>query len=82
MMAKHFIYATAGADAPTCVGLPFFIGTDAGEEGHEVQFALAGDATVLVQDSLIENVHLPTLKEFWQSVRVLGNTVLPLGPLL
>ena len=77
-MAKLFIYATAGADAPTRAGLPFFIGTDAGEEGHEVQFALAGDATVLVQDSLIENVHpvgLPTLKELWQSVRVLGITV-------
>ena len=47
-------------------GCLFFIGTGAGEEGHEVQFALAGDATVLVQDSLIENVHLvglPTLKE-------------------
>ena len=62
-------------NAPTRAGLPFFIGTGAGEEGHEVQLALAGDATVLVQNTLIENVHPvgpPTLKELWQSVRDLG----------
>jgi len=41
-MAKLFIYATAGADAPTRACMPFFIGTGAGEEGHEVQLALAG----------------------------------------
>ncbi|MCH7686220.1 MAG: multidrug transporter, partial [Planctomycetes bacterium] len=47
-MAKLFIYATAGANDPTRACLPFFIGTGASEEGHEVQLALAGDATVLV----------------------------------
>ncbi len=74
-MAKLFIYATAGANDPTRACLPFFIGTGASEEGHEVGLALAGDATVLVQNTLIENVHpvgLPTLKELWQSVRDLG----------
>ena len=74
-MAKFFIYATAGANDPTRACLPFFIGTGASEEGHEVELALAGDATVLVQNTLIENVHpvgLPTLRELWQSVHDLG----------
>lgn len=71
-MAKLFFYATAGAEDPTRAGLPFFIGTGAKEEGHEVTIALAGDATVLVRDALIEHVQpvgLPSLKELWKKVK-------------
>ena len=78
-MAKLFIYGTAGVEDPTRAGLPLFIALGAREEGHEVELALAGDATVLVRNDLIENVHpvgLPTLKELWQSVRNLG---IPVG---
>lgn len=78
-MASLFIYATAGADDPTRAGLPFFIAGGAKEAGHDVEIALAGDATVLVKNTLIENIHpvgLPTMEELWQTIRDLG---IPVG---
>ncbi|MBI4564108.1 MAG: hypothetical protein HY716_05375 [Planctomycetes bacterium] len=63
---KFFINATHGSDDPTRATLSFLQAKGAVEAGHEVKISLSGDAVVLLDLTVAENVHgmgLPPLKE-------------------
>ena len=63
---KFFINGTFGSDDPTRATLTFLQAKGAVEAGHEVKIALSGDAVVLLDPTVQENVlgmGLPPLKE-------------------
>lgn len=49
---KMLFIGTHGSESPTHALLPFLLAQGAVEEGHEVELSLAGDAVVLVRDSV------------------------------
>ncbi len=63
---KFFINGTYGSDDPTRATLAFLQAKGAVEAGHEVKIALSGDAVVLLDSTVAENVlgmGLPPLKD-------------------
>ncbi len=66
-MAKLIYVATHGPDDPTKASMPFHLAVNgAAAAGIEAEINLAGDATVLIQDQIIESVAgvgVPPLKE-------------------
>ncbi len=55
-MARLLINITHGPEHPFRAGLGFLIAGTACEEGHDVSIFLAGDATQLIRDAVIENL--------------------------
>ncbi len=55
-MARLLINITHGPEHPFRAGLGFLIAGVACEEGHDVSIFLAGDATQLIRDAVIENL--------------------------
>ena len=55
-MSSILIQVTAGPDQPTKAALGFLLGKTALEEGHEVNIFLAGDAVMLIQEGVLENL--------------------------
>ena len=65
-MATILYASTFGSDDPTRATLPFVAALGAVEAGHKPQIALLGEATVLMKDYIVEQVHgvgWPALKE-------------------
>ena len=63
---KYLYIGSFGSEDPTRAGLTFVMAKGAKEAGHDVEVALQGDAVVLFNEAVAENVHpmgLPTLKE-------------------
>ena len=63
---KFLYLGSFGSEDPTRAGLIFVMAKGAKEAGHDVEVALQGDAVVLFNETVAENVHpmgLPTLKE-------------------
>ena len=65
-MAKLLIYGTHGVDDPTRATMPFMAASAALDRGHEPIVVLSGDATVLFNDRIaqeIKGVGMPPLKD-------------------
>lgn len=55
-MAKLLIHVTSGPEHPTRAALSFLVGKAAVEAGHEVSLFLAGDATQLLRDAVLDSL--------------------------
>lgn len=72
---KILFHSFVGSENPTRACLPFLQAVANKERGDEVHIALAGDAVVLIRDSVISSVvpiGWPPLKETFQKVVQLG----------
>lgn len=55
-MAKILVHVTTGPENPTKAALAFLVAKAALEEGHEVSMFLAGDATQLLRDAVLDSL--------------------------
>jgi predicted peroxiredoxin len=55
-MAKVLVHLTCGPEHPTKAALAFLVAKAAVEEGHEVSMFLAGDATQLLRDAVLDSL--------------------------
>jgi uncharacterized protein len=55
-MAKLLINITHGPEAPTRAALGFLVGRSALEEGHDVDFFLAGDGVQLLREPVLDGL--------------------------
>jgi predicted peroxiredoxin len=55
-MAKILVHVTCGPEHPTKAALAFLVAKAAVEEGHEVTMFLAGDATQLLRDAVLDSL--------------------------
>jgi predicted peroxiredoxin len=55
-MAKILVHVTCGPEHPTKAALAFLVAKAAVEEGHEVTVFLAGDATQLLRDAVLDSL--------------------------
>jgi uncharacterized protein len=81
-MAKILIHVTTGPENPTKAALAFLVAKTATEEGHDVSMFLAGDATQLLRDSVLDSlVGLGTgsLRESYDAVAAGGVAVYASG---
>lgn len=70
-MAKLLFHALVGSENPTRACFPFLQAVASKERGDDVEIALAGDAVVLIRDSVINAivpVGWPPLKETFEKV--------------
>ena len=81
-MAKILIHGTTGPENPTKAALAFLVAKTATEEGHDVSMFLAGDATQLLRDSVLDSlVGLGTgsLRESYDAVAAGGVAIYASG---
>ena len=65
-MATQLIIGTHGSEDPTKATLPFLLADGAVQAGHQPTILLVGDAAVLMNDAVVDNVHgvgIPPLKD-------------------
>ena len=65
-MARELFIGTHGSEDPTKATLPFLLASGAIDAGHEAGVILMGDAVVLIDSTVADNVQgvgLPPLKE-------------------
>jgi predicted peroxiredoxin len=55
-VAKILVHVTTGPENPTKAALAFLVARAAAEEGHDVAMFLAGDATQLLRDSVLDSL--------------------------
>jgi uncharacterized protein len=55
-VTKLLIHVTSGPENPTKAALAFLVAKAASEEGHEVSMFLAGDATQLLRDGVLDSL--------------------------
>lgn len=55
-MPSVLIHVTCGPESPTKAALAFLVARAAIEEGHEVSMFLAGDATQLLRDAVLDSL--------------------------
>ena len=55
-MAKILVHVTSGPENPTKAALAFLVAKAAIDEGHDVSMFLAGDATQLLRDSVLDSL--------------------------
>ena len=68
---RIFIFTMVGSENPTRANFPIVWAGALHEAGHDVRLELAGDATVLMRDVVVENtaaVGWPSLKEPFDKV--------------
>ena len=81
-MAKILVHVTSGPEHPTRAALAFLVAKAAVEEGHEVSLFLAGDATQLLRDGVLDSlVGLGTgsLRESYDAVVASGTRIYASG---
>jgi predicted peroxiredoxin len=69
---KFLYIGTHGSEDPTRAGLNLLMAKGAKEAGHEVEIALQGDAVILFNETVAENVHpvgIPPIKELLTFMR-------------
>ena len=69
---KFLYIGSFGSEDPTRAGLSFVMAKGAKEAGHDVEVALQGDAVVLFNEAVAENVQpmgLPSLKDLLAFMR-------------
>ena len=72
---KFLFSGTFGSENPTRATLTFLQAKAAHEAGHDVKIALAGDAVVLFNKAVVENVKgmgLPPFAELYAAVKEAG----------
>ena len=65
-MAQLLVISTHGSESPTRATLPWLVAKGAVEAGHQPRIILSGDAAILAQKTVAENVQgvgIPPLKE-------------------
>jgi predicted peroxiredoxin len=55
-VAKILVHVTTGPENPTRAALAFLVARAAVDEGHEVSMFLAGDATQLLRDAVLDSL--------------------------
>jgi hypothetical protein len=68
---RFFIFSLVGSENPTRANFPFVWASALTEAGHEVRIELAGDATVLMRDVVVENmvaVGWPPMRQYVEAV--------------
>jgi uncharacterized protein len=81
-MAKILVHVTCGPEHPTKAALAFLVSKAAVDEGHEVSMFLAGDATQLLRDAVLDSlVGLGTgsLRESYDAVVASGTRIYASG---
>ncbi len=81
-MAKILVHVTSGPENPTRAALAFLVAKAAVDEGHEVSLFLAGDATQLLRDAVLDSlVGLGTgsLRESYDAVVASGARIYASG---
>ena len=81
-MATILVHVTSGPDHPTRAALAFLVAKAAVEEGHDVTLFLAGDATQLLRDAVLDSlVGLGTgsLRESYDAVVASGARIYASG---
>ncbi len=79
---KILVHVTSGPEHPTRAALAFLVAKAAVEEGHEVSLFLAGDATQLLRDAVLDSlVGLGTgsLRESYDAVVASGARIYASG---
>lgn len=74
-MATILYFGKYGSADPTEATFPFHMAVGALEAGHQPQIVLAGEATTLVKDNIIAQIHgvgVPSLKELFDKVIAQG----------
>lgn len=70
-MTKFVYFSTAGFEDPTRATLPFLLAQGALDAGYEVEIILANDATLMMQDRFVWQVHgfgMPPLKDLFETL--------------
>jgi uncharacterized protein involved in oxidation of intracellular sulfur len=70
-MASELFIGTHGSEDPTKASLPFLLANGALDAGHQPAIVLLGDAAVLMNSTVVDNVHgvgYPPLKELMAKV--------------
>jgi len=70
-MASELFIGLHGSEDPTKATLPFLMAGAALDAGHKTAMILVGDAVVLMNSAVADNVHgvgFPPLKEFMAKV--------------
>jgi predicted peroxiredoxin len=81
-VAKILVHVTSGPEHPTRAALAFLVAKAAVDEGHEVSMFLAGDATQLLRDAVLDSlVGLGTgsLRESYDAVVAAGTPLYASG---
>jgi predicted peroxiredoxin len=81
-VAKILVHVTSGPEHPTRAALAFLVAKAAVDEGHEVSMFLAGDATQLLRDAVLDSlVGLGTgsLRESYDAVVAAGTPLFASG---
>ena len=77
-MATILVHVTSGPEHPTRAALAFLVAKAAVDEGHEVSMFLAGDATQLLRDAVLDSLQglgTGSLRESYDAV-VAGGALL------
>ena len=70
-MATILYVGSFGTDDPTRATFPFISASGALDAGHQPQIVLIGEATSLMKDALVDQIHgigFPPLKDLMQKV--------------
>jgi len=70
-MASELLIGSNGSENPTKATLPFLLASGALETGSKTGIILIGDAVVLMNNAVADNVHgvgFPPLKEFMSKI--------------
>jgi uncharacterized protein involved in oxidation of intracellular sulfur len=70
-MASELFIGLHGSEDPTKATFPFLMANGALDAGHQTAIVLLGDAVVLMQNAVANNVHgvgFPSLKELMAKV--------------
>jgi predicted peroxiredoxin len=81
-MAKILVHVTCGPEHPTKAALSFLVAKAAVDEGHAVSMFLAGDATQLLRDAVLDSlVGLGTgsLRESYDAIVASGTRIYASG---
>ena len=81
-MAKILVHITCGPEHPTKAALGFLVAKAAVEEGHEVSLFLAGDATQLIRDAVLDaltGLGTGSLRESYDAVVASGARIYASG---
>ena len=81
-MATILVHITSGPEHPTRAALGFLVAKAAVEEGHEVSLFLAGDATQLLRDAVLDSLTglgTGSLRESYDAVVSAGTRIYASG---
>jgi predicted peroxiredoxin len=81
-VATILVHVTIGPESPTRAALAFLVAKAAVDEGHEVSMFLAGDATQLLRDAVLDSLQglgTGSLRESYDAVVASGARIYASG---